>query len=276
LLAVLAIADVWPRIRWEQALTDPLPVDRWLAKTHAGPLIELPLRNDLEYVYLLRAATHRVPLFDGISGFEPPLHRRLRTEPLGDTTFDLLEQNGCRFVLIHIDAFSPLPGSAFDWIRRGLDEGRLVFLQRFDHGLNGDWLFALRREHVAPSEELLRLLDSKPTYNSSTFGRVDRPRYDATVEGPLDVSGWVLSPNGIRNVDVLIDSGRVRVPASLAANPQISSAQPWYPKTTRPSFSARIEHRPRGVPEKTDVQVEVVDGAGRLTRMADVLITWRN
>jgi hypothetical protein len=150
------------------------------------------------------------------------------------------------------------------------------FIQRFDHDLNGDWLFALRREHVAPSEQLLRLLDSKPTYNSSTFGRFDRPRYNATVVGPLDVSGWVLSPDGIRNVDILIDSGRVRVPASLAPNAEISRAQPWYPKTTRPAFSAHIEHRPRGVPEKTDVQVEVVDGAGRVTRMADVLVTWRD
>jgi hypothetical protein len=275
-VVLLAVVDVWPRIRWEHALSDPLPVDRWLAVTHAGPLIELPLRTELEYRYMLGASAHRVPIFNGVSGFEPPLHRRLRTEPLGDATFDLLESQGCRFVLIHIDAFSPLPGIAFDWIRRGLDRGRLVFVHRFDHQLNGDWLFALRRARGAPDEQLLRLLDGKTTYNSDTFGRVDRPRYDGTIDGPLDVSGWALSPEGIRNVDILIDSGRVRIATSLAPNQQISDTYPWYPKTTRPWFSARVEHRPSGVPERTDVQLEIIDGIGHVTRMPDLLITWRD
>jgi hypothetical protein len=274
-LALLATVDVWPRIRWEQALSEPSPFDRWLAATHAGPLIELPLRNDLEYQYLLGAASHDVLLFNGISGFEPPLHRRLRTEPLGDTTFDLLEKNGCRFVLIHIDSFSPLPGIAFDWIRRGLDEGRLVFIRRFDHEMNGDWLFALRRgPRTAPNKELQLLLDGKPTYNNATFGRLDQPRYNSMITGPLDVSGWALSPAGIAEVDVLIDSGRLRIVASRAQNAQISGMYPSYPKTTLPSFSAHVEH-PRGVPEKTDVQVAIVDSAGHITRMPDLLITWR-
>lgn len=275
-LALLATVDVWARIRWEHAVREPSPFDRWLSASHAGPLIELPLRNDLEYLYMFGAASHDVLLFNGISGFEPPLHRRLRTEPLGDATFDLLEKNGCRLVLIHIDSFNPLPGIAFDWIRRGLGEGRLVFVRRFDHETNGDWLFALRRgPRSVPNEELQRLLDGKPTYNHTTFGRIDQPRYNATITGPLDVSGWALSPAGISKVDVLIDNGRVHVVASQAPNAQISGMYPMYPKTTLPSFSAHIEHRPPGVPEKTDVQVSIVDGAGHITRMPDLLITWR-
>jgi hypothetical protein len=275
-LALLAAVDVWPRIRWEQAVAEPSSFERWLAATHAGPLVELPLRNDLEYRYLLGAASHDVPLFNGISGFEPPLHRHLRTEPLGDTTFDLLEKNGCRLVLIHIDSFSPLPSIAFDWIRRGLDEGRLVFVRRFDHEMNGDWLFALRHgPRTVPGEELQRLLDGKPTFNNATFGRIDQPRYNAEITGPLDVSGWALSPSGISEVDVLIDSGRVRIVASRTPNAQISGMYPRYPKTTLPSFSSHIEHRPRGVPEKTDVQVAIVDGTGHVTQMPDLLINWR-
>ena len=220
-------------------------------------------------------SSNTTTLFNGISGFEPPLHRRLRTEPLGEATFDLLEANGCRFVLLHIDSFSPLPNIAFDWIRRGLDEGRLAFIRRFDHEMNGDWLFVLQRgARNVPSEELQRLLDGKPTRNDATFGRVDRPRYGSTIDGPLDVSGWALSPDGIREVAVLIDSGRLRTAASRAANAQISGMYPWYPKTALPSFSARMEHRPSGVPEKTDVQVEIVDGMGHVTRMPDLLITW--
>jgi len=40
LLFAAAFVDVWPRIRWEQALVGPAPLDRWIAQTHAGPLIE--------------------------------------------------------------------------------------------------------------------------------------------------------------------------------------------------------------------------------------------
>src|SRR5439155_6920920 len=146
LLFAIALVEVWPRLRWEQAVVEPSPVDRWLAQTHAGPLIELPIHHlSVLYLYELRATTHHVPIFDGISGFEPPLHRVLREQPLTDSTLALLEKNGCRFVLIRPDWFGWEAGAASAWLRRGMGEGRLVFLRRFDYGVYGDWLFALSR-----------------------------------------------------------------------------------------------------------------------------------
>lgn len=292
LLIVLALINVWPVIRWEHALADPEPADRWIAANQAGPLIELPInRLNVLYLYLLRATTHHVPIFDGISGFEPPLHRALRDGNLDDRTFDVLEQNGCRFILVRPEWFGWQFPQAVAWLRGGLATGRLTFLRRFDGGVTGDWLFALPRVErswqryrqpqipdgagFTPDEELARLLDFRSTYSGSTFGQLYQPKSWADVAGPLTVSGWALSPDGIREVNALLENGRVRVPMGLFAREDVTRLHPWYPRTPRPAFSATIARRPKGVRRETDLQIEIVDGGGRRTLLPDVLITWR-
>lgn len=291
LMLALTFADVWPRIRWEHALAEPDAVDHWLAQTHAGPLVELPInRLNVLYLYLLRATTHHVPIFDGISGWEPPLHRVLREQPLTDSTLALLEKNGCRFVLVRPDWFGWETGAASAWLRRGLEEGRLVFLRRFDYGVYGDWLFALSRVEkqwqrfrapqrvnaagFTPDQELALMLDGKPTYSQSTFGQLYQPKHMSEITGPMTVSGWVESPRGIRTVTVRIDSGRFRFDAPLFAREDVSRLFPWYPQTPRPAFATVIA-RPPNVPEETDLQIEITDGSGGRTLLSDVLLRWK-
>jgi len=229
-------------------------------------------------------------IFDGISGFEPPLHYKLRTEPLSDDTLTLLERNGCRFVVVRPDWFGWEAPGAFAWIKRGIAQGRLVFLRRFDAGINGDWVFALPRVEkdwprfrapqtrdpagFTPDEELARLLDSKATYNGATFAELYEPKRMSEISGPMLVTGWAVSPNGIRSVNIRIDSGRVQVTADLAIRDDVTRAFPWYPQNRRNAFSKLIP-RPRGVPEETDLQIEIIDGSGRRTLLPDVPITWR-
>jgi hypothetical protein len=291
-LLAATLVDVWPRNRWEQAVVEPSPVDRWLAQTHAGPLLELPInRVEALYLYLLRATAHHVPIFDGASGFEPPLHYVLRTQPLSESTFTLLERNGCRFILVRPDWFGWQAPDAFKWLRYGIAQGRLVFLRRFDSGINGDWLFAMPRIEkqwqrfrapqvpdaagFTPDQELARLLDSKPTYSSATFAQLHQPKPMSEISGPLTVSGWAVSPRGIRAVNILINGGRVRITAQLSSREDVSRAFPWYPKTDRPAFAKVIPQRPGGVSEETDVQIEVIDGGGQRTLLPDIAITWR-
>jgi hypothetical protein len=284
LLFVLALIDVWPRIRWEQALVEPPPVDRWLAQTHAGPLLELPIhRFEALYFYMLRATTHHVPIFDGLSGFEPPLHRMLREQPLSDGTYALIERNGCRYVLVRPEWFGGLQPFATAWLRRGIAQGRLAFVRRFDGGINGDWLFAVTRVEKnwqrfrVPSDDpqLASMLDGKATYSHSTFGQLYQPAPWSELKGPMTVSGWAMSPFGLREVNVLLDSGRTRIPTGLFARADVTDRFPWYPQTPRPAFATRILRRPSGVPVETDVQVEIIDGRGERTLLPDVLIVWR-
>ena len=127
-----------------------------------------------------------------------------------------------------------------------------------------------------PDENLLRFLAGQPTYNASTFGLIDRPLYDATYTGQLIVSGWALSPYGIREATVLIHGGKVRIPAILSPRGDVTSLFPWYPRTPNPGFTAVLPKRPKNVPSETDIQVEIVDGRGLVTRLKDVPIIWQH
>ena len=293
LLVPLALLDVWPRIRWEMAPVENAPVDRWIGEVKAGPVFFLPIeRLNLLYEYMLRDTLHHQPIMNAISGFEPPLHRALRSQPLSDLTLDRLEQNGYRFVVVRPDWCGAGVLNVYPWLRRNLGNGRLAFVRHFDYAMNGDWVFAITRvekqwprwraPNVAdgagftPDQELQRLLDGKTIYSNSTFGQLYRPSPMAEISGPLDVSGWAVSPYGIRAVHVLLNAGRQRVDAPLFARADVTNLFPWFAKTTpRPAFSTVIPARPEGVPESTDVQVEIIDGRGQATRLRDALITWR-
>jgi hypothetical protein len=293
LLVPLALVDVWPRIRWEMAPVENAPVDRWIGEVQAGPVFFLPIeRLNLLYEYMLRDTLHHQRIMNAISGFEPPLMRALRSQPLSDLTLDRLEQNGYRFVVVRPDWCGAGVINVYPWLRRNLDSGRLAFVRHFDYAMNGDWVFAITRVETqwprwrepnvpdgagfTPAQELQRLLDGKTTYGSSTFGQLYRPSPMAEIAGPLDVSGWAVSPYGIREVHVLLDAGRTRVDAPLFERADVTSLFPWFAKTTpRPAFSTVIPSRPPGVPESTDVQIEIIDGRGQATRLRDTLITWR-
>ncbi|HJT18331.1 MAG TPA: hypothetical protein VJ853_13115 [Thermoanaerobaculia bacterium] len=283
-LCVAAIVESWPRIRWEHAITEPQQADLWLARTKAGPLFELPIeRINALYLWELRSTTHHVPIFDGISGFEPPLHRTLREEPLTDRTYALLEGNGAHYILVRPDwcGFGWL--DVAKWLQRGIAGQRVAFVRRFDGGINGDWLFALTRNeknwqrYRVPGDDaqLARLFAGKTPYNGATFGQLYQPKSGAQIQGALIVSGWALSPRGVREVNVLLDNGRTRIPAGLFARADVSQNFPFYPRTTKPAFAISIPRRPRHVPDETDLQIEIVDGSGSRTLLPDVLITWR-
>jgi hypothetical protein len=279
--AILAFAliDVWPRIRWEMAPVENAPVDRWIAETNAGPLFFLPIeRLNLLYEYMLRDTLHHQPIMNAISGFEPPLHRALRSEPLSDLTLDRLEQNGYRFVVVRPDWAGPGVINIYPWLQHNLAYGRLAFVRRFDYAINGDWVFAITRvekQRAPESDDLRRLLAGQTVYSGSTFGQLYRPVPQEEINGPLEVSGWALSPHGIREVNVLVDAGRRRFSAPLFERADVSALFPWYPKTPRPAFALVIPTRPSDVPEETDLQIEIVDGRGNATRLRDTMITWK-
>jgi hypothetical protein len=91
----------------------------------------------------------------------------------------------------------------------------------------------------------------------------------------MTISGWALSPSAIRSVTALVDSGRVRVACGLFPREDVTQLHPWYPQTRYPAFAVTIPRRPPGVPEQTDMQIEIIDGAGKRTMLPDILVTWR-
>jgi hypothetical protein len=297
LLVALMVHDILPVFRWEHALEENDASYRWLRDSHVGGgTLELPVNEGIaQYLYQFGATIHHKPLMNGTSGFEPPLHARIR-EMTSDRHFDprlldLLTRNNCRLILVHDDWLRGASEPAHEWLTRELTAHHLGFIRRFDHRGGGDYLFAVTQnvpdwETLRPPEtrdaagftddqELQRALRAQATYMNRTFGVVDSPRSDETIAGrAMTVKGWALSPNGIAAVDVLLHNGKYRFRATPVSRIDVQMKFPWYPRVHNAGFTYTFAKRPKGVPKFTDVQVEVIDGHGGRTRFPDCVIVW--
>lgn len=265
-------------IRWYLMVPEPAPVYRWLAAAKpAGGTLELPLDvAGSEYAYMLRATAHHRPILNGVSGFAPPTFRRmsdaLNRDPIGSDAVDELRRLDCTHVIVHADFIDDRLRA---WLARELAAKRIRFVRRFDGGTRGDWLFTLRDDApVVESAELKSMLENGLTENHATFGTLDTPAPGATIRGAGWFSGWAFSPDGIRGVDVLLDQGRIRIPAELREDAGLSRGFHWYPNVPKPRFIASLPRRPAGVPRDTDLQVEITDGRGAKTRLEGRWVRW--
>ncbi|HEX8173329.1 MAG TPA: hypothetical protein VF824_22535 [Thermoanaerobaculia bacterium] len=106
LLILLATVDVLPRIRWTYFDPAPAPVYRWLQETRPGVVLELPMiREGAAFQYVLANAYHRVPIINGTSGWETPLHELLRKKEealqYDDEFYRAIAEQGCTIVIVH-------------------------------------------------------------------------------------------------------------------------------------------------------------------------------
>lgn len=259
-LVALALLDTLPILRWQHAPAALPPV---YASIPAGPILELPVETNAEYRYLAYAAEHHLDTMNGISGFEPPLHRRLREAP----SMDDIERAGCRYLVVHEDWLGESATATHAWLGAALAANRLHFIQRFDDGVGGDWLFGVGPGPIAPDANLARVLEGLPTPNAKTFGLLES-------SDPKSISGFALSPDSVARVDLLFADGRVRVPAQFVARPDVDARHPWYPRAHPSGFALSLPQPPPNVPRQTDLQVEITDGRNRRTRLPDVFIQW--
>jgi hypothetical protein len=264
-------------MRWYMMINEPAKVYTWLAQqTLKGAVLELPLAGSGgDYDYLLWSTVHRQKLVNGVSGFVPPHLEKLvaayRSGSISDGFTDELRRIGVALVIVHFDRLGESSGPAREWIRREIDRGRMRFVGRFDGGAGGgDWVFAFGRPFARPPL-VEAFLAGRRTYNNDTFGNLERV---PDMRGPGWFSGYALSPHGIRSVDLLFSNGAVRVPATLIEDKNLSRDFPWYPQCPLPRFIAAIEKRPKGVRERTDVQVEIIDGRGKRTRLLNQWFMW--
>jgi hypothetical protein len=296
-LIALSIHDVLPVIRWEHALevTDPSYV--WMRDTKiSGGTLEMPVSEGIaQFLYQFGATIHHKPLMNGTSGFEPPLHAKIvemaSRKVIPDEFLPLLARNDCHFLLVHDDWLRGASEATHAWLGRELALGRIGLIRRFDHRGGGDYLFAVTSNvpnwhdlrppvqgdgaSFTDDQELQRALRDEATYMARTFGVVDTPKGDDTIKGPLTVTGWALSPNGIAEVDVLLHNGTHRYRATPTVRLDVKAKFPWYPRVHHAGFTLTLpKKRPRGVPRGTDVQVEVVDDRGGRTRLPDIVVDW--
>jgi hypothetical protein len=264
-------------IRWFTVSPQTPPVYRWLASQRAR-VAELPIGlEQFDYLFMYRSTAHHQPIVNGISGFAPPetVHLvDLWSSKRTDEFIDELRRIHVDLLIIHADLLGDRADETRAWLRRQLDGGRLQFVARFNASVQGDWVFALDGAPRPRTEALERFLDNQMTYSDDTIALLDYPRFGEIVGGNALFSGWAMSPWGIREVDLLFDNGQVRVPATLSEDRGLSRGLPWYPKTSRPRFTARFDRRPWFIRPDTDVQVEIIDGRGNKTVLDGRPIDW--
>jgi len=297
LLIALSIHDVLPIIRWEHALEVTDPAYAWMRDAKfTGGTLELPASEGIaQFLYQFGATIHHKPLMNGTSGFEPPLHVKIKEmsqqKTIPDGLLPLLASNDCHFILVHDDWLRGATEPTHAWLAREMAASRLGFIRRFDHRGGGDYLFAVTQNvpgwrdlrtpdkrdgaRFTDDEELQRTFHGAATYMGRSFGVVDTPHGEDVIHGPLTVSGWALSPNGIASVDVLLHNGMYRFRTTPISRIDVQTRFPWYPRVHNAGFTITFpKKRPRGVPRWTDVQAEIIDGKGGRTRLPDVVIEW--
>jgi hypothetical protein len=292
LLAAILVVDLWPAPRWEQAVPTPAPVYRWLDRARVAPFIELPMANGSEFSYLLGSMHHHLPQFNGMSPFSAPLHAKLRAKndasQFDDELLSLLEQNGCKLIIVHVHALGEMSNATRAWLAKELASGRIEYLRSFDHEVGGDFVFGVTRNHRGakdpdapdgaghlPQQKLARMLAGEPTHSDAIQTVVEAPGYGELVRGPLHIKGWTLSPLRITRVTALLDVGTKRIDVPLVDERRdLKQKFSWYYFVARPGFELTIPERPRGVGSSTDVQIEVEDESGRVMRSSDVVFDW--
>jgi hypothetical protein len=283
-------------IHWTMAPEHLPPVYSWLSGVaFEGGIVELPIGERFsDYEYLLAQTIHHHPLVNGVSSFVPARYARLtalaHSDPIEAGFIDSLETLGASLVVVHVDDLYERRPVIRRWLKSELNRGRLTFVRRFDHKVFGDYVFAVTRnckEAVrwraperadasgrTPSQTLAVFLDEDAfTFNRETFGALGTPAWGQDVRGALTVFGWALSPHGVRAVNLLFDDHGVRIPATLSVAPSVTRKMPWYPQTSHPGFAAIVPVPPY-LDRATDLQVEIVDGRGEVTRLEDVAFRW--
>jgi len=295
-IAVLALLDVTSRVRWQQMVIEHDPVYEWLrtAPLH-GYALELPTSGwSVQFFYLFGLTQHHRPMMNGTSGFEPPVHVRLRemTErgEMNDVFTNELERHHCELVIVHPDWLGDQKKATMQWLNDQVASGRLAFVRRFDHWIDGDYVFAVTHASndwqrfrgpqtrdaagFTPDEEAQRFLRSEPTYNTSTFLSIDSPKMDQDYHGPLRVAGWALSPNGVARVRVFLNGGEKIYDTTFLDRPDVVARWPWYPKMKRAGFELSLPKRPKRMSREVNVQIEITDGAGKVLHSYDLPIQW--
>ena len=79
--------------------------------------------------------------------------------------------------------------------------------------------------------------------NEGSFGRVGRPLDGSNHTGLLDVVGWALDFEGVREVEIWVDGEEVGMATLGGLRPGVSSRYPGFPDSLAPGFSFRLDTR---------------------------------
>jgi hypothetical protein len=233
--------------------SDPDPLALHLAETPMkGGLVELPANGDLKgnYRYVLRSADHWKPLVNGVSGFVPPIVRKLeeltRARPIADELMDHLESIPTSYVTVHEAWIGAEERAALHvFLARQIDSGRLRFVRRFPEPTRADLYAVAKTEPHVPGARPPWFVTDRAALlggveDPSLTGSVDGPAEGQTVNGAFVVRGWGRVPDEDLAVRVLIDGEERPTTISRVPRPDVASVLPQLGDCSKAGYEARI------------------------------------
>ncbi len=240
---------------------DPDALTRKLATLPMkGGLVELPSAGSRgNYLYVLRAADHRKPLVNAVSGFGTREVGRIeeltRRRPIPDELLDLFESIPVSYVTVREAWLLPDEREAFRALfARGLASGRLRFEGRFDPRVRTDLYAVAKTEPEAPAGLTLPwspAAEGTPAVaplgpkDPSLTGGINADEPGESIRGRLLVAGWARIPGEDLGVMILID-GEERTPISFRRVPRddVTRAIPRMGDCATAGFEALYAPRP--------------------------------
>lgn len=103
----------------------------------SGGILELPMGDTADHLYMLRAADHLHPVVNGKYSYVPPLQLKIeeltRTRPIPDELLEIIESIPVSYVTVHQAFLSTEEQVALKiFIDRAVAAGRLRFIKSFD------------------------------------------------------------------------------------------------------------------------------------------------
>ncbi len=107
----------------------------------SGGILELPMGDPVEHLYMLRAADHLHPVVNGKYSYVPPLQLKIeqltRARPIPDELLDIIESIPVSYLTVHQAFLSTEEQVAFKiFLDRAVAAGRLRFIKRFDEDVS--------------------------------------------------------------------------------------------------------------------------------------------
>ena len=240
--------------------TDEPPVYRYVAESTQRHMrvVELPIDDEARYEYLFRSTIHHRRVL-----MNEELERAFAQRPVDQRIIERLKALGVTTLVVHGDTLHDETAAAIRFfLLRAFDNGKLRFAGRFDRGVDGDYAFTLEHGDLKPY--------FGPQPASRPLGSLDEPKMDSDVRGPVRVMGWALAPSGIRRVRVFVNNREWHYDAQLFPRPDVAALYPWH-DASRAGFTVDI---PRFREGRTDVEVEITDGNGKIARLPQRWFIW--
>lgn len=236
----------------------PPPAIAWTDAHTRGAVVEVPMRYDDNFAYVLWAASHRFPIVNGYSGFFPKsfeaVQKAFTSDPVDPAVMARLSGEGVAAVLYHrglagVGEQRPIS----DFLAREVAAGRLVPVRAMGEGAADTVICAFPAEaaffpatasdRAAALDALTRPL-SAPTRPEGWYFE---PQNGAVFEGgTIRGSGWAAAAEGMDRIAVVLDGRDVGTATYGVRHPEVRIVKPDVPCGDFCGYAFRIDGVPRG------------------------------